>query len=147
LLRSDAIVPIRRLTIPGRLDAIETACDCVEAGAREAGFDDSTSYACQLAVAEACENIIKHGYSGEGGGEIRLEVSSASGELTIRLEDSAPSFNPARLPSAHPWDQHDPPVGGLGLRIIHRVMDHVSYVRRSGTNRLTMRKRLARTSD
>jgi len=146
LLPSDAIVPIRRLTIPGRLDAIETACDCVEAGAQDAGFDDSTSYACQLAVAEACENIIKHGYASEGAGEIRLEVTSAPGDLTVRLEDSAPRFNPARRPSAHAWDQHDPPVGGLGLHIIHRVMDRVSYVRRSGTNRLTMRKRLAPTS-
>jgi anti-sigma regulatory factor (Ser/Thr protein kinase) len=139
-------VSIRTLTIPARLDAIETACDCVEAGAQDAGFDESASYACQLAVAEACENIIKHGYACEGAGEIRLEVTSAPGDLTVSLEDTAPRFNPAHRPGAHTWDHHDPPVGGLGLHIIHRVMDRVSYVRRSGTNRLTMRKRLARSS-
>jgi serine/threonine-protein kinase RsbW len=139
-------VSIRTLTIPARLDAIETACDCVEAGAQDAGFDESASYACQLAVAEACENIIKHGYACEGTGEIRLEVTSAPGDLTVSLEDTAPRFNPAHRPGAHTWDHHDPPVGGLGLHIIHRVMDRVSYVRRSGTNRLTMRKRLARSS-
>jgi anti-sigma regulatory factor (Ser/Thr protein kinase) len=32
------------------------------------------------------------------------------------------------------------------LLIIHRVMDRVSYSRRAGSNRLTMRKHLARTS-
>jgi anti-sigma regulatory factor (Ser/Thr protein kinase) len=138
-------VSLRRLTIPGRLDAIESACEFVEAGAQAAGFDESTSYACQLAVAEACENIVIHGYGRQAAGDIRIQVSAAPGDLTVRLEDSAPPFNPARPPNEQEWDQHDPPVGGLGLHIIHRVMDRVSYARRAGCNRLTMRKRLART--
>jgi len=139
-------VPIRRLTIPGRLDQIEAACDCVEAGARDAGFDDSTSYACQLAVAEACENIVKHGYGTLEPGEIRVAVTDSPGELVVRLEDSGPPFNPARRPRQQPWDEDDPPVGGLGLLIIHRVMDRVSYLRRAGVNKLTMRKRVPRAS-
>ena len=132
----------RRLTIPGRLDQIEAACDCVEAGALEAGFDESASYACQLAVAEACENIVKHGYGIGQPGEICVEVVTSPGHLTIRLEDSGPPFNPARRPEQPARDQNDPPVGGLGLVIIHRVMDRVTYQRRSGVNRLTMRKRV-----
>jgi len=139
-------VSVRRLTIPGRLDAIEAACECVEAGAQDAGFDDSTSYACQLAVAEACENIVIHGYRRKAGGDIRLEVTASRGDLTVRLEDSAPPFNPARPPDEQEWDRHDPPVGGLGLHIIHRVMDRVTYARRSGLNRLTMRKRMTGAS-
>jgi anti-sigma regulatory factor (Ser/Thr protein kinase) len=135
-------VPTRRLTIPGRLDQIEVACDSVEAGAMDAGFDEPTSYACQLAVAEACENIIKHGYGSGQPGEICVEVVSTRGQLTIRLEDSGPPFNPARRPMQPACDQNDPPVGGLGLVIIHRVMDRVTYLRRSGVNRLTMRKRM-----
>lgn len=137
---------VRRLTIPGRLDAIEAACECVEAGAQDAGFDDSTNYACQLAVAEACENIVIHGYREQSAGEIRLAVTSSPGSLIVQLEDTAPPFNPARRPGEQEWDPRDPPVGGLGLHIIHRVMDRVSYVRRSGSNRLTMRKRLAQPS-
>jgi anti-sigma regulatory factor (Ser/Thr protein kinase) len=135
-------VSTRRLTIPGRLDQIEVACDCVEEGAADAGFDDSASYACQLAVAEACENIVKHGYAEGQCGDICVEVVSAPGQVTIRLEDSGPPFNPARRPEPPACDQDDPPVGGLGLVIIHRVMDRVTYLRREGINRLTMRKRL-----
>jgi anti-sigma regulatory factor (Ser/Thr protein kinase) len=116
----------------------------VEAGARDAGFDESTSYACQLAVAEACENIVIHGYGRLAGGDIRVEVTAAPGDLTIRLADSAPPFNPARRPDDQEWDRHDPPVGGLGLHIIHRVMDRVSYSRRASHNRLTMRKHVER---
>lgn len=133
---------MRRLTIPGRLDQIEAACDCVEAGAVEAGFDESTSYACQLAVAEACENIVKHAYGTGQRGDICVEVVASQGQLTIRLEDSGPPFNSARRPRQPECDQDDPPVGGLGLVIIHRVMDRVTYLRRAGVNRLTMRKRM-----
>jgi anti-sigma regulatory factor (Ser/Thr protein kinase) len=139
-------VATQRLTIPGRLDQIEAACDCVEAGAQEAGFDEPTSYACQLAVAEACENIVKHGYGSGQPGEICVEVVASLGQLTIRLEDSGPPFNAARRPKEPECDQNDPPVGGLGLVIIHRVMDRVTYLRRSGVNRLTMRKRMPQPS-
>jgi anti-sigma regulatory factor (Ser/Thr protein kinase) len=135
-------VPTRRLTIPGRLDQIEAACDCVEAGAQDAGFDGPTSYACQMAVAEACENIVKHGYGIGQPGDICVEVIPSPGQLVIRLEDSGPRFNPARRPGRREFDQNDPPVGGLGLVIIHHVMDRVTYLRRAGVNRLTMRKRV-----
>jgi anti-sigma regulatory factor (Ser/Thr protein kinase) len=135
-------VPTRWLTIPGRFDQIEAACDFVEAGAMDAGFDEPTSYACQLAVAEACENIVKHGYGTGRLGEICVEVVSSHGQLTIHLEDTGPPFNAARRPRQPAGDQTDPPVGGLGLVIIHRVMDRVTYLRRSGVNRLTMRKRM-----
>jgi anti-sigma regulatory factor (Ser/Thr protein kinase) len=135
-------VPTRRLTIPGRLDQIEAVCDCVEAAALDAGFDESTSYACQLAVAEACENIVKHGYSTRQPGEICVKAVSSTGQLTVRLEDTGPPFNPARTPTQRACDESDPPVGGLGLVIIHRVMDRVTYFRRAGVNRLTMRKRM-----
>jgi len=139
-------VPTRRLTIPGRFDQIEAACDFVEAGAMDAGFDEPTSYACQLAVAEACENIVKHGYGTGRPGEICVEVVSSRGQLTIRLEDTGPPFNAARRPRPPADDQADPPVGGLGLVIIHRVMDRVTYLRRTGVNRLTMRKRMRPSS-
>jgi serine/threonine-protein kinase RsbW len=133
-------VPTRRLTIPGRLDQIEAACDCVEAGAVDAGFDESTSYACQLAVAEACENIVKHGYGRAHRGEITLLARAAPGEIRLELRDSAPPFNPSGLPPDQPWTEDNPPVGGLGLQIMHRVMDEVSYRREHGQNRLRMRK-------
>jgi anti-sigma regulatory factor (Ser/Thr protein kinase) len=139
-------VPSRRLTIPGQLDQIEAACECVEAGARDAGFDESTSYACQLAVAEACENIVKHGYGSSQPGEICIVVSASPGVLTVHLEDTGEPFNQARRPRQQAWDENDPPVGGLGLLIIHRVMDRVRYLRRGGVNRLTMSKRVPRAS-
>lgn len=132
----------RKLTIPGRLDQIERVCTLVGEAAREAGFGSRTTYACQLAVTEACENIIHHGYGREGAGDIRVVVDATPGELTVELLDNAPPFNPAAKPPDRTWTEQDPPVGGLGLIIIHRVMDEVKYRRRGRQNRLLLRKRL-----
>lgn len=131
-----------RLTIPGRLAQVEQVCILVGQSARAAGFDRRTAYACQLAVTEACENIILHGYGGEGLGEITASAAASPGELAIQLEDRAPPFNPSTKPPPPTWSDDDPPVGGLGLRIIHRVMDEITYDRRGDRNVLRLVKRL-----
>jgi anti-sigma regulatory factor (Ser/Thr protein kinase) len=129
------------LIVPARLDQIEQVCSLVARAARSAGFDRKTTYDCELAVAEACENIIKHGYAGSAADGISVVTHAKPGELTIELEDSAPPFNPASRPHPSNWTEEDPPVGGFGLLIIHRVMDEVEYHRQAGRNRLRMLKR------
>jgi len=131
----------RSLTIPGRLDQIEKICVLVGNAAEIAGLDSRTSYACQLAVSEACENIIKHGYGREDAGEITATTLTAPGELTVDLEDNAPPFNPGVKPTSSTWTEDNPPIGGLGLLIIHRAMDEVEYHRRGNRNCLRLRKR------
>jgi len=56
--------------------------------------------------------------------------------------DEAPPFNPAYSPEEIDWTEDDPPVGGLGLMIIHKVMDEISYTRKDKRNWLTMLKRM-----
>lgn len=130
------------LVIPAQLDQLEVVCDAVEQAAMAAGFDERTRYACQLAVTEACENIVKHGYgNAASGGSIELRLEATLGELRIELIDGAPPFNPAAAPTVAEWDLDDPPVGGLGLLIMHRVMDSLDYQRAEGKNRLVMLKR------
>jgi serine/threonine-protein kinase RsbW len=129
----------RTLVVPAALSEVALICDLVNLEALAAGFDSRTSYACQLAVAEACENIILHGYGDRAEGQISVAVDTTPGELTVELADTAPPFNPAERPAGPP-DPDDPPLGGLGLLIMHRVMDEIDYVRRPDGNTLTMRK-------
>ena len=131
-----------RLTIEGRFDQVATLSDLVESIAEAAGFTDRDQYALQLAVCEALENIIIHGYQGESTNIIEAEVDSDPGELRIELWDDAPSFNPSNLPEEKEWVGDDPPVGGLGLKIMHKVMDEIRYERVGERNRLSMLKRI-----
>ncbi|MCJ7513545.1 MAG: ATP-binding protein [Anaerolineales bacterium] len=128
------------LTVPARLDAIEAICEAVDSAGKAAGFDERTRYACQLAASEACENIVKHGYGDQALGEIEARLQASPNDLTVELIDTASPFNPAEPADAEPWSVDNPPVGGLGLLIIQRVMDEVRYERSRGQNRLVMRK-------
>lgn len=129
-----------RLTIQAFLDQIQSLRTLVNQAAEEAGFPEDEQYATQLAVSEACENIIIHGYGGENTSPIDMRVSSEPGVVQIDLWDEADAFNPAQRPEEPEWSQDDPPVGGLGLIIIHRVMTEVQYTREDDRNHLSMRK-------
>lgn len=130
-----------RATYPATMRTIEAICHHVGQASDEAGFDERTRYACQLAVGEACENIIKHGYGGEGRGDILVTAEVAPHELAIELRDTAPPFNPAGNPPRLDLDRDNPQVGGVGLVIIHRVMDEIFYSRDGEQNCLTLRKK------
>lgn len=129
-----------KITVPAYHARIENICDLAGEAAIKAGFDSRTAYACQLAIGEACENIINHGYKGEGIGDIELSAEISPGIITLTLCDTAPPFNPAVEPGPPHWKEEDPPVGGLGLLIIHRVMDRVKYTRSGGKNFLELQK-------
>lgn len=116
------------------------ACEAVDQVAAQAGFDSRESYALQLAVCEALENIFAHGYPADKPGSIHLTIRSNNQRLEVQLVDSAPPFNPAGKDPRPPTPPEDPPAGGLGIYIMHQVMDEISYERRAGQNRLTLAK-------
>jgi anti-sigma regulatory factor (Ser/Thr protein kinase) len=131
---------IHRLNIPAALDEIESVCKTVDSAAIASLFDERASYICQLAVSEACENVIKHGYGKNKEGRISITIRSHPGKLVIELCDDAPPFNPAKKPKSVKIDKNNPPVGGLGIPIMHRAMDEVKYRRRAERNYLKLVK-------
>lgn len=135
--------PARRLrrhkTVKADGVSLSGVCDFVGSAAAASGFDERTSHACQLAVCEAVENIIQHGYRGDPG-EIRLTVQTAPGALTVEIVDGAPAFDPSRYPIDPSTSARDVRVGGRGLLMIRRVMDDISYERRGRHNILRLTK-------
>jgi serine/threonine-protein kinase RsbW len=140
LVRSKVRMSERSLKIEGRFDQIAELSDLVDRSALEAGFDSRDRYALQLAVCEALENIIIHGYQGETRNLIETHVNANPGEVSIEIWDDAPPFNQAIRPDEIDWTEDDPPVGGLGLLIIHKVMDEIHYERKGMRNWLSMHK-------
>ena len=130
----------KHMKIDGHLDQIERVGRFIQEAAQDAGFDEMESYACELAVSEACENIILHGYGDDSTGEIEVSVQTEPDNITIELWDDAPPFNPANGSTKIDWSIENPPVGGLGLVIMHKVMDDVEYSRKRGRNQLRMRR-------
>ena len=133
---------VRTLTVPGRYSSLETTSRFVAEAARAAGLGERDSAHCQLAVDEACTNIIEHGYGGENRGDIRLRCDIAPGELTITIRDAAKHFDPGSVPEPKlQVPLEDMRIGGLGLYFMRNVMDSVEFSYEEGGNKLVLVKR------
>lgn len=133
-----------RLIVPARYDRIKQICSFVVDAANVAGLDESSTFQCQIAVDEACTNIIEHGYEGEDKGRIEVICNTNPGVLKIELLDQAPPFDPNKVPEPDlgaPLE--DMKIGGLGIYFMKKMMDDVSFSRENGTNRLGLLKRSA----
>jgi len=131
------------VSFPGRFESLPKIGKYVEDAAKSAGLSDKAVYAVQLAVDEACANIIDHAYGGENKGEIDCTLIAAKEGLTIILRDRGRPYNPQNTPDPQfnvPLEKLKP--RGVGVYLIRKVMDEVHYeYSPEGGNVLTLFKR------
>jgi len=129
-------------TFPGRFENLAQISDFVTQIAKEAGFDSRQVYAVQLAVDEACTNIIEHGYGCEGQGDIVCSCDSTAEGIIIIIKDWGKRFDPEEIPEP----DYDVPLEklqyrGAGLFLMNKLMDEVDFkFGDSDGNTLTLKK-------
>lgn len=107
------------------------------------GVSNETLYDLQLAVDEACTNIITHGYEHLNPGSIILDLEIDPDKLTVRLTDFGHAFEPgsAPVPDIHaPLEERE--LGGYGLFLIQQTMDEMEYQTTEDGNKMTLTKYL-----
>jgi anti-sigma regulatory factor (Ser/Thr protein kinase) len=135
----------RRLIVPGQFERLTEIAEFVTQAAHEAGLNEDEVFHVEMAVDEACSNIIEHAYAIQSG-DIDLAWSCpAAGQFEVVIRDSGQPFDPADVPTANlgtPTDWATLNEGGLGLYFMRKLMDEVrfEYVPGQG-NILTMIKR------
>jgi anti-sigma regulatory factor (Ser/Thr protein kinase) len=96
-----------------------------------------------LALEEIFMNIVMHGSRPGSTPAVEVSLCQADGSITMTVEDDGPEFDPLSLPppdvTAGLLDRR---VGGLGVFLVRKIMDNVSYARTAGRNQLRMSKRL-----
>ena len=105
------------------------------------GVDSEFLYDVQLAVDEACTNIISHGYAGMDPGSIILDLDVSQDKLTVTLTDFGHCFEP----SSAPIPDVDAPIeereqGGFGLFFIQQAMDDMAYQSTEDGNKMILTK-------
>jgi PAS domain S-box-containing protein len=94
----------------------------------------------QLAVEEACINIIRHGYRGAEG-TILVMNDFEDDDLKVTIEDRARRFDPTQFEMPTFVDNVDErPLGGLGIHLLKSLVDESRYEYQEGKNRLTLIK-------
>lgn len=98
----------------------------------------------ELVLEEVFANIVMH--ASQPGTACRVEVSLGLGAdgVTMTVEDDGPEFDPLSRPLPDlAAGVAERPVGGLGVFLVRRMMDAVTYQRAGTRNRLTMTKSVA----
>jgi serine/threonine-protein kinase RsbW len=144
-MQSDTQYILRcKQAIPSRTEALSGVRQLVEQEAMRFGFDMETAFRLALAVDEACTNIIKHSYEGNPAQTFDIEIATVGDRFIVNLTDHGKHFDPCSLPKIdmkHYFEQMR--RGGLGVHIIHLVMDDVKYnVTSNQLNQLHMVKHL-----
>jgi len=128
------------LEIDGTLENLSVIADFIATAMRQLGIDEGISEV-QVAVDEACTNIIQYAYSGKGG-MIAISCGLQGNDLVITIRDRGKPFDPRSVPPPDlEADLDKRRVGGLGMYLMRKLMDDVSYdFDAQEGNRLTMRK-------
>jgi serine/threonine-protein kinase RsbW len=116
----------------------------VEETMTASGFGPKEVLEVQLAVEEACTNVIVHAFKGRSG-PFWLSIMFEKDRLKIRIEDDGPFFDPTKHINATTTVHAsiERPVGGWGIGLIRALMDEITYERRRGKNILILEKKLA----
>ena len=95
----------------------------------------------RLVVEELVINIVNYAYSDGDNDYLDVETSLTEDQITIRFRDGGVPFNPLEQDSpdiSQPLRQRK--IGGLGIFIVSKKMDHMTYEHTNGENVLTVRK-------
>ena len=95
-----------------------------------------------LALEEVFSNIVAYAYEDRQEGFIKISIiPPVNDALVLRIEDNGRPFNP--LEAAEPelvYDLENCGIGGLGIHLVKKLMDHVSYDYREYKNVFEMKK-------
>ncbi|MFV0493266.1 MAG: ATP-binding protein [Pseudorhodobacter sp.] len=129
------------LTLPARTEAIYAGLQTLLAQPPLAHLDNNLRGAAELALAEALNNIVEHGYAGQSG-DIDIEIHQEKDGLFCQIHDAGRAFPGGKLPKGiFPDLKGELPEGGFGWALIHAVAEDICYERCHRRNRTAFRIR------
>ena len=147
-LRSMTSKPPRsfELTIPSRLEEMETVHDVIGQAVKEYELSDDLAHWIELTISESMINAIQHGNKADPAKEATLKISSTGDAIEIIVEDQGCGFKMDKI--ADPTDTANLlKPSGRGILIIRSFMDEVDLTQREGGGcRLRMVKKIRSNS-
>ena len=125
------------LTLRPSIDEISRLRAFVVQATTSAGMGDSDAHRLRLALEEAVVNVVGYGHATA----IVVSAEVADGRLLLTIDDDGLPFDPtqgSQTDMTVPADERQP--GGLGIILMQKMTDRLSYERVGGHNILRMEK-------
>lgn len=123
--------------------------EAIEAHLEGLGVPLATTTQLMIAFDELISNALAYGAASDGGiGEtasgphkVVVQIDVKDGKALAEVADNGQAFDPLTLPDPDTTlSVEDREIGGLGVHIVRKMMDDVSYSRDEGWNRLRFSK-------
>lgn len=136
---------VSKLSVPAEAAYLELVGQFVVFIASRIGFDGRDAARIRLAVDEACANVVMHTDTREKVGSFAVLCEEDADQLTIRIQDAGEAFDPDEVAAPDldgPIENRK--VGGLGIFLMRRVMDHVEcHALAEGKEMVLIKRRVA----
>lgn len=130
---------MKKINLAPTLEQLPQATDFFEGILAEAGASMKAIAQVNVAVDEIFSNIAR--YSGATG--VVLGCSLKDGRATLRFSDNGRPYDPTEKPDPDTTQSaEEREVGGLGIFMVKKLMDEVTYEYADGSNILTLVKSL-----
>ena len=116
------------LQVPSSTENLAMIREFVTAVGRQAQLEEADISNLELAVDEACANVIEHAYGHDITKEVVVRAKFDDESMRISVIDEGRGFDPDKTPQDSVEQLiHERKSGGLGIRLIKKLMDDVSY--------------------
>ena len=133
-----------RMSVGAEPDGVGKVMSAFAGFAETNALPDAVRRSVNVALDELLANELSHAMAGRDSGSLTVEVELEQERLAVTLTDDGPPFDPFTQDTPDttlPVD--DRPIGGLGIHLVRKLMDEVSYERRDGQNVVVLVKQLA----
>jgi serine/threonine-protein kinase RsbW len=116
------------LHVPSSTENLAMIREFISTVVTRAGMDEKEVMKLTLAVDEAVANVMEHAYRADQSKEVRVRALLDDEQVQIEIVDTGKGFDPSQVQQKD-LEQlvAERRNGGLGLRLIQKIMDEVQY--------------------
>lgn len=135
---------MRELTINATVENIETVTAFVDEQLEELGCPMKAQMQIDIAIDELFSNIAHYAYNPEvGPATVRVEVTQDPLAVVVTFIDNGKQYDPlAKEDPDVTLSAEERDIGGLGIYIVKKSMDDISYEYKDGQNILRIKKNI-----
>lgn len=134
-----------KLIIESKIDSIALLSKAIRGICSTVVDDEVMLYNIELSLVEAVTNVINHAYHRKPGNVIEVSVTVDDYHVVFQIIDNGDKTFPTSPKHELNYDSSDFstwPESGMGLFLIYKIMDEVSYSEQDGKNVLVMKKNI-----
>lgn len=135
---------MKELTIPATVENIEKVTEFVNSQLEEINCPIKAKMQIDIAIDELFGNIAHYAYKPETGtATVRVEVTEAPISVIVTFIDHGIPYDPLKKDDPDvTLSAEERAIGGLGIFMVKKTMDEITYEYKDGQNILSIRKDL-----